>query len=136
MEKYLSGGKLSPDEIRVGIRQRVIANEVVPVLCGTAFKNKGVQALLDAVVYYLPSPADLPPVRGQNGSEQEVLCTADDNEELTGLIFKVATDPYVGQLSFFRVYSGTLNSGTTVLNASRNKKETHRAYFADACQQP
>ena len=123
MEKYLSGGKLSPDEIRVGIRQRVIANEVVPVLCGTAFKNKGVQALLDAVVYYLPSPADLPPVRGQNGSEQEVLCTADDNEELTGLIFKVATDPYVGQLSFFRVYSGTLNSGTTVLNASRNKKE-------------
>ena len=122
MEKYLSGGKLSPDEIRVGIRQRVIANEVVPVLCGTAFKNKGVQALLDAVVYYLPSPADLPPVRGQNGSEQEVLCTADDNEELTGLIFKVATDPYVGQLSFFRVYSGTLNSGTTVLNASRNKK--------------
>ncbi|WOV91678.1 MAG: elongation factor G [Candidatus Zeuxoniibacter abyssi] len=123
MEKYLSGGKLSPDEIRVGIRQRVIANEVVPVLCGTAFKNKGVQALLDAVVYYLPSPADLPPVRGQNGSEQEVLCTADDNEELTGLTFKVATDPYVGQLSFFRVYSGTLNSGTTVLNASRNKKE-------------
>ena len=93
------------------------------MLCGTAFKNKGVQALLDAVVYYLPSPADLPPVRGQNGSEQEVLCTADDNEELTGLIFKVATDPYVGQLSFFRVYSGTLNSGTTVLNASRNKKE-------------
>ena len=123
MEKYLSDGKLSPDEIRAGIRQRVIANEIVPVLCGTAFKNKGVQALLDAVVYYLPSPADLPPVRGQNGADKEVFCAADDDEELTGLIFKVATDPYVGQLSFFRVYSGTLSSGTTVLNASRNKKE-------------
>ena len=108
----------------------------MPVLCGTAFKNKGVQALLDAVVYYLPSPADLPPVRGQNGSEQEVLCTADDNEELTGLIFKVATDPYVGQLSFFRVYSGTLNSGTTVLKRFAQQKRTHRAYLADACQQP
>ena len=123
MDKYLSDGSLSIAEIRSGIRQRVIANEIVPVVCGTAFKNKGVQSLLDAVVYYLPSPVDLPPVRGEGGKAGEILLKADDSEELTGLIFKVATDPYVGQLSFFRVYSGTLASGTTVLNASRNKKE-------------
>ena len=123
MEKYLSDGDLSAESIRSGLRTRTIANEVVPMLCGTAFKNKGVQALLDAVVYYLPSPVDLPPVRGTDDSEKEILREARDDEKMAGLIFKVANDPYVGQLSFFRVYSGTLNSGATVMNMSRGRKE-------------
>lgn len=127
MEKYLSDGELSVDEVRRGLRERTIANEIVPLLCGSAFKNKGVQSLLDAVVHFLPSPSDLPPVTGAkvNGGDNEEADTrkADDGEKITGLIFKVATDPYVGQLSFFRLYSGTLQSGTTVLNASRGKKE-------------
>ena len=128
MEKYLGDGELSAEEVRRGLRERTIANEIVPLLCGSAFKNKGVQSLLDAVVHFLPSPSDLPPVSGQdpdaNGDEaKKHLRRPDDNEKITGLIFKVATDPYVGQLSFFRLYSGTLHSGSTVLNASRGKKE-------------
>ncbi|MGI9338374.1 MAG: elongation factor G [Gammaproteobacteria bacterium] len=135
MEKYLGEGDLSAEEIRQGLRERTIANEVVPLLCGSAFKNKGVQSLLDAVVHFLPSPSDLPPVCGQDPDAAESGGEAnkdangkysrrpDDGEKITGLIFKVATDPYVGQLSFFRLYSGTLHSGTTVLNASRGKKE-------------
>ena len=123
MEKYLADGDLPAESIRAGIRARTVANEIVPMLCGTAFKNKGVQALLDAVAYYLPSPADLPPVRGTDGGENEVVRGADDGEKMAGLIFKVANDPYVGQLSFFRVYSGTLASGGTVMNMSRGRKE-------------
>ena len=123
MEKYLSDGDLDAEEIRRGIRRRTIDNEVVPMLCGTAFKNKGVQALLDAVIHYLPSPADLPPVNGHNDKEEEVSRALKDDEKMAGLVFKIATDPYVGQLSFFRVYSGRLASGMTVLNASRRKKE-------------
>ena len=123
MEKYLADGDLSADSIRAGIRARTVANEIVPLLCGTAFKNKGVQALLDAVAYYLPSPADLPPVRGTDDKDAEVARNADDGEKMAGLIFKVANDPYVGQLSFFRLYSGTLSSGSTVMNMSRGRKE-------------
>lgn len=123
MERYLNDGELSVADIRAGIRTRTINNEIVPLLCGTAFKNKGVQALLDAVAYYLPSPADMPPVTGVDDKGEEVIRRADDNEKMAGLIFKVANDPYVGQLSFFRVYSGTLNSGGTVMNMSRGRKE-------------
>ena len=123
MEKYLDGGELTEKEIKQGLRARTINNEIVPMLCGTAFKNKGVQALLDAVVEYLPSPEDLPPVSGQKEDGEAVLRELNDDEKMCGLVFKIATDPYVGQLSFFRVYSGKLTSGMTVLNASRNKKE-------------
>ena len=123
MEKYLADGDLSADAIRAGIRARTIANEIVPMLCGTAFKNKGVQALLDAVVYYLPSPADMPPVHGMDDRDNAIERKATDDEKMAGLIFKVANDPYVGQLSFFRVYSGTLSSGGTVMNMSRGRKE-------------
>ena len=122
MEKYLADGDLSVDDIRQGIRARVIANEIVPMLCGTAFKNKGVQALLDAVAHFMPSPEDKPPVIGMNDGKQQKR-RADDSEKMAALIFKVANDPYVGQLSFFRVYSGTLNSGATVMNMRRGRKE-------------
>ncbi|MCH9705900.1 MAG: elongation factor G [Proteobacteria bacterium] len=123
MEKYLDGGELSEDEIKKGIRIRAISNEIVPMVCGTAFKNKGVQALLDAVVDYMPSPLDLPPISGKNDKDEDVIRESSDDDKMSCLIFKIATDPYVGQLSFFRVYSGKLSSGMTVLNASRNKKE-------------
>ncbi|MGU9950767.1 MAG: elongation factor G [Gammaproteobacteria bacterium WSBS_2016_MAG_OTU1] len=123
MEKYLSDGELSADDIRAGIRARTIANEIVPLLCGTAFKNKGVQALLDCVAHYLPSPADLPPVKGVDDDDNATERQASDDEKMSGLIFKVANDPYVGQLSFFRVYSGTLASGSSVMNMSRGRKE-------------
>ena len=123
MEKYLDSGALEPDEIRRGLRLGTIANDIVPMLCGTAFKNKGVQALLDAVVHYLPSPDDLPPVEGANDREEKISRRADDGEKMAGLVFKIAADPYVGQLSYFRVYSGVLASGSTVLNAARGRRE-------------
>ena len=123
MNEYLANGDLSAAQIRQGIRLRAVANEIVPMLCGTAFKNKGVQALLDGVVYYLPSPSDMPPVQGVDDEDQEITRKAADDEKMAGLIFKVANDPYVGQLSFFRLYSGTLQSGSTVLNMSRGRKE-------------
>ena len=126
MEKYLDTENLEPDEIRRGIRAGTVANDIIPMLCGTAFKNKGVQALLDAVVHYLPSPDDLPPVKGVGGSgdqEEQIARRADDGEKMAGLVFKIAADPYVGQLSYFRVYSGVLASGATVLNAARGRKE-------------
>lgn len=123
MEKYLESGDLSAEEIRRGIRAGTISNDIVPMLCGTAFKNKGVQALLDCVVHYLPAPDDLPPVTGTNAKEEPISRKAADDEKMSGLIFKIATDPYVGQLSYFRVYSGVLSSGATVLNAARGRKE-------------
>ena len=122
MEKYLEHGTLDEAEIRSGIRIRTIANEIVPVLCGSAFKNKGVQAMLDAVIDYLPSPTDIPSVRGARELGEDSRKASDD-EPFSALVFKIAVDPFVGQLSFFRVYSGVLNTGDTVLNSTRNRKE-------------
>ena len=123
MNKYLEEGELSEAEIRAGLRQRTIAAEIQPMLCGTAFKNKGVQRMLDAIIDYLPSPVDIPPVAGTDEDGNEVSRKADDSEKFSALAFKLMTDPYVGQLTFVRVYSGVLNSGDTVYNAIKGKKE-------------
>ncbi len=123
MNKYLESGKLSVEEVKKGIRIRTINNEIVPMLCGSAFKNKGVQAMLDAVIDYLPSPVDIPPVKGETENGQPTTRSADDGQPFAGLAFKIMTDPYVGQLTFVRVYSGVLNSGDTVYNAVKGKKE-------------
>jgi elongation factor G len=125
MDKYLEEGDLSEDEIRQGIRQRTLANEIVPALCGSAFKNKGVQSMLDAVIDYLPAPTDVPDIRGvlDDKDETESSRKSDDDEPFAALAFKVATDPYVGNLTFFRVYSGVLNSGDTVYNPLKGKRE-------------
>jgi elongation factor G len=123
MHKYLEGHKLSLEEIKNGLRARTIKGEIVPMLCGSAFKNKGVQAMLDAVIDYLPSPIDIPPVRGikENGQPDERKPA--DDEPFSALAFKILTDPYVGQLTFFRVYSGVLNTGDTVFTSLRGRKE-------------
>ncbi len=125
MEKYLEETDLSEDEIRQGIRARTLGNEIVPTLCGSAFKNKGVQALLDAVVEFLPAPNDVPAVKGisANGAEKEVTRESSDKASFAALAFKIATDPFVGSLTFFRVYSGVLKSGDTVYNPIKQKKE-------------
>ena len=123
MNKYLESGELSVEEVKKGIRIRTINNEIVPMLCGSAFKNKGVQAMLDAVIDYLPSPIDIPPVKGEKENGEVDLRKAGDDEPFAGLAFKIMTDPYVGQLAFVRVYSGVLNSGDTVYNPVRGKKE-------------
>ena len=125
LDKYLSGEKLSEDEIISCIRKATIARNVVPVLCGSAFRNMGVQPLLDAVVDYLPSPVDIPPMVGHvPGHEDElVTCECSDKDPLAGLVFKLFSDPFIGHLSFFRIYSGFIESGMTVLNANTGKKE-------------
>ncbi|MEB2352814.1 MAG: elongation factor G [Burkholderiaceae bacterium] len=123
MNKYLESGELSEAEIKQGLRARTIATEIQPMLCGTAFKNKGVQRMLDAVIEFLPSPVDIPPVAGTDDDDKDVTRKADDGEKFSALAFKLMTDPYVGQLTFVRVYSGVLKSGDTVLNPIRGKKE-------------
>ena len=123
MNKYLEDGDLSEEEIKAAIRQRTIASEIVPMMCGTAFKNKGVQAMLDGVIEYLPSPVDIPPVPGLDEDDEPVVRKAEDTEKFSALAFKIATDPFVGQLCFIRCYSGTLNSGDTVFNSVKSKKE-------------
>ncbi|NLF54091.1 MAG: elongation factor G [Thauera phenolivorans] len=123
MNKYLEEGDLSKEEIVAGLRARTLACEIQPMLCGTAFKNKGVQRMLDAVIQYLPSPIDIPPVAGIDDDEKEVLRHARDDEKFSALAFKLMTDPFVGQLTFIRVYSGVLESGSTVLNSIKGKKE-------------
>ncbi|MDD5375312.1 elongation factor G [Acidithiobacillus sp.] len=124
MMKYLEGEEISIPELRAALRKATISGAVVPVLCGSAFKNKGVQAALDAVLDYLPSPVDIKPVEGTNPDNGEVIArSADDSEPFSALAFKIATDPFVGQLTFFRVYSGVLTAGSTVLNPGRNQKE-------------
>ena len=123
MHKYLEGHDLSIEDIKKGLRIRVIKNEVVPMLCGSAFKNKGVQAMLDAVIDYMPSPIDIPPVSGETDRGEMVTRKADDSEPFSALAFKIMIDPYVGQLTFIRVYSGVLNSGDTVYNSVRERKE-------------
>jgi elongation factor G len=123
MEKYLENGELSAAEIKRGLRMRTIAGEIVPALCGSAFKNKGVQALLDAVIEYLPSPVDIPPVKGLDDRGNEARRQASDDEPFSALAFKIATDPFVGTLTFLRVYSGVLSSGDTVYNPIKHKRE-------------
>ena len=123
MNKYLEGGDLSESEIIGGLRMRTLANEVIPVYCGTAFKNKGVQAMLDAVVQLLPSPSDRPPVAGIDEDDKEITRKAEDAAPFSALAFKIMTDPFVGSLTFFRVYSGTLKSGDAVYNPIKSKKE-------------
>tara|TARA_R100000687_G_scaffold81267_1_gene77995 strand:- start:105 stop:2075 length:1971 start_codon:yes stop_codon:yes gene_type:complete len=127
MEKYLEGGELTEEEIKAGIRKRTLANEIVPVLGGSAFKNKGVQAMLDAVIEYLPAPTEVKAIEGtvETSKGEEVVETreADDSAPFSALAFKIATDPFVGTLTFFRVYSGRLESGTAVYNSVKQKKE-------------
>ena len=123
MNKYLESGDLSDDDIKLGIRTRTIAAEIQPILCGTAFKNKGVQRMLDAVIDFLPSPVDIPDVEGLDDRERPASRKADDKEKFSALAFKLMTDPFVGQLTFIRVYSGVLKSGDTVYNPIKGKKE-------------
>src|SRR5688572_13049647 len=123
MHKYLEDGALSVEEIKAGLRLRTIAGEIVPMLCGSAFKNKGVQAMLDAVIDYMPAPTAIPPVKGELENGKEGERAASDEEPFSGLAFKIMTDPYVGQLIFFRVYSGVVNSGDTVYNPVKQRKE-------------
>ncbi|MEQ8407649.1 MAG: elongation factor G [Gammaproteobacteria bacterium] len=123
MEKYLGGEALSEEEIMKALRQRTLANEIIPVLCGSAFKNKGVQAVLDAVVDYMPSPTEVKAIEGILEDGSPTLCEADDDAPFASLAFKIATDPFVGTLTFFRVYSGRLNSGDSVYNPIKSKKE-------------
>ena len=124
MELYLGGEEVPVDRIRTAIRKATIANEMVPVTCGTSYKNKGVQKLLDAIVDYMPAPTDIPPIKGVNPkTEEEEDRPSDDNAPFSALAFKIMTDPYVGRLSFVRVYSGTLSTGTSVLNSTKGQKE-------------
>jgi elongation factor G len=123
MNRYLEGHELTVEEIKQGLRIRTIKNEIVPMLCGTAFKNKGVQAMLDAVIDYLPAPTDIPPVKGHLENDQEAERKADDSEPFSALAFKIMTDPHVGQLTFFRVYSGVVNTGDTIYNPVKGRKE-------------
>lgn len=123
MEKFFEEGDLSEEEIKKALRQRVLANEIILVCCGSAFKNKGVQAMLDAVIDYLPAPTDIPAIKGINEDETEGERHASDDEPFASLAFKIATDPFVGNLTFFRVYSGVINSGDTVYNSVKQKRE-------------
>jgi elongation factor G len=123
MNKYLEEGDLSEEEIKFGIRVRTIATEIQPMYCGSAFKNKGVQRMLDAVIEFMPSPVDIPPVSGMDEEEAPVTRRADDGEKFSALAFKLMTDPFVGQLTFVRVYSGVLTKGDSVYNPIRGKKE-------------
>ena len=123
MMKYLDGEELSEEEIKKGLRAGTIANAIVPVTCGSSYKNRGVQELFDAIVDYMPAPTDIAHIKGIDLNGEEVERKTDDNEPFAALAFKIATDPFVGKLCFFRVYSGTLESGSTVLNANKDKKE-------------
>ena len=123
MNKYLETGELSEEEIKQGLRIRTISNEIVPMLCGSAFKNKGVQAMLDAVIELMPAPADVPPIPGVDESDKPVVRYARDDEPFSALAFKIMTDPFVGQLIFFRAYSGVIKAGDTIYNPIKGKKE-------------
>ena len=123
MNKYLDSGDLSEEDIKKGIRARTISSEIVPMMCGSAFKNKGVQAMLDAVLDYLPAPTEVKPVTGEDDDGKEVVRAASDDAPFAALAFKIMTDPYVGQLIFFRVYSGVVNTGDTIYNPIKDRKE-------------
>ena len=122
-EKYLEEGELTNDEIKAGLRERTLRNEIVPILCGTAFKNKGVQSVLDAVIDFLPSPLDVPPITGILDNDKEAPCPPDDKAHFAALAFKIATDSHVGVLTFFRVYSGSIKIGDSIYNPIKQKKE-------------
>jgi len=136
MNKYLENGDLEEKDIKLGLRTRTIAGEIQPMLCGSAFKNKGVQRMLDAVVDFLPSPIDIDDVTGEDDDGKPASRKADDKEGFSALAFKLMTDPFVGQLTFIRVYSGVLNKGDTVLNSVKGKKRAYRPYRTNARQQP
>ena len=123
MEKYLEGEELTVEELKAALRKGTIAGDAIPCLCGTAYKNKGVQKLLDAIIEYMPAPTDVPDITGQDEDGNEVTVKSSDEEPFSALAFKIMTDPFVGKLAFIRVYSGTLNSGSYVLNSTKNKKE-------------
>ncbi len=124
MMRYLDGEEIAPEDLRAALRNATIRGEVTPVLCGTSLRNKGIQILLDAIVYYLPSPLDIPPIEGENPFTQSLeVRHADESEPLSALVFKIVTDPYVGRLAYFRVYSGVLRSGESVTNTAKDKKE-------------
>ena len=123
MMKYLEGEELTEEEIKKGLRIGTINNKIVPVTCGSSYKNKGVQELLNAIIDYMPSPIDIPHIKGETMDGEETEAKTSDSEPFAALAFKIATDPFVGKLCFFRVYSGTLESGSTVLNSSKGKKE-------------
>ena len=124
MEKYLDGEEITEDEIRKAIRYATINGKMSPVLCGSAYRNKGVQPLLDAIIYYLPSPVDIPPVKGIDpDTQEEVDIPADDDEPFSALAFKIVSDPYVGKLAYFRVYSGAVQAGSYIYNSTKNKRE-------------
>ena len=123
MNKYLEGGELTIAEVKLGLRTRTIASQIVPMLCGSAFKNKGVQAMLDAVLDFMPAPTDIPPVKGELENGNPTERKAADDEGFSALAFKIMTDPFVGQLIFFRVYSGVINSGDTIYNSVKGKKD-------------
>lgn len=125
MMRYLDEEVISSDDLRAALRAATVAGRVNPVLCGTALRNKGVQRVLDAIIYYLPSPLDVPPIEGVNpfGEQEVIIRRADDEEPLSALVFKIVTDPYVGKLAYFRVYSGVLTRGETVLNSNKDRKE-------------
>ncbi len=121
--KFLEGEEISEDEINAAIRKGVCANKFVPVVCGSSYKNKGVQPMMDAIIAYMPSPLDIPPIKGETPEGEEAVRHTDDNEPMSALAFKIATDPFVGRLSFTRVYSGIMKSGTYVYNSTKGKKE-------------
>ena len=123
MEKYLDGQELTLEEVKASLRQQVLDCKLFPVFCGSAYKNKGIQMLLDAVLDYLPSPLDVPPVKGTTLDGEEVTREASDTAPMASLAFKIMADPFVGKLAFFRVYSGIMNQGTYVLNSTKGKKE-------------
>jgi len=123
MDKYLEEGSLSVEDIRTGLRARTLNGEIVPAMCGSAFKNKGIQAVLDGIIDYMPSPPDIPPIEGEIHGGKTGQRSANDDEPFSGLVFKIATDSFVGSLAFFRVYSGVVKTGDTVFNALQQKKE-------------
>ena len=123
MMKYLEGEEITEEEIVAALRKATIANEIYPCLCGSSYKNKGVQEMLDAVVEFLPSPLDIPPVSGVDLEGNDSNRKADDKEPMSALAFKIATDPFVGRLAFTRIYSGVMSSGSYVLNSTKGKKE-------------
>lgn len=129
MMKYLDGEELTMEEIKKGLRAGTIANTIVPVTCGSSYKNKGVQELLNAIVDYMPSPLDIPHIKGVDEDGNEVERKTSDKEPFAALAFKIATDPFVGKLCFFRVYSGVLESGSTVLNSNKGKKKESEEYY-------